>query len=85
MGSRRTQEQDEQGSPPAAAFHTIQKASADRIACSRMRQDATFSITGVHANTSRWFLTLLVVAQHRQEAAPFKMSPQATVAYLGML
>jgi len=46
---------------------------------------APTSIAGVHSNTSRWFLTLLVVAQHLPEAAPFKMSPQATLAYLGML
>jgi hypothetical protein len=43
------------------------------------------SIAGVHVNTSLWFLTLFVVAQHLQEAAPFKMSTQVTLAYLGML
>ncbi len=35
---------------------------------------APTSIAGVHSNTSRWFLTLLVVAQHLEEAAPCKGS-----------
>jgi hypothetical protein len=46
---------------------------------------APTSIAAVYASTSRWFLTLLVMAQHLPEASPFKMSPQATLAYLGML
>ena len=43
------------------------------------------SLAGAHANTSRCFLTLLVVAQHLPEAAPFKMGPQATLAYINIL
>ena len=39
----------------------------------------------MHANTSRWLLTRLVVAQHLQEEAPFKMSPPVTLTYLVML
>jgi hypothetical protein len=38
-----------------------------------------------HGNTSRWLFTLLLVGHHLPPTAPFKMSPQATLAYLNML
>ena len=43
---------------------------------------APTSVAAAHANTSRWFLTILVVAQRLPLVAPFKMGPQATLAYL---
>ena len=43
------------------------------------------SLAGAHANTSRWFLTLLVVTHHLSETVLFKIGPQATLAYLGIL
>ncbi len=55
------------------------------VKCADSQIQAPTSIAGVYASTSRWFLTLLVMAQHLPEASPFKMSPQVTLAYLGML
>ena len=49
------------------------------------RIKAPTSVAAAHANTSRWFLTILVVAQRLPLVAPFKMGPQATRAYLGIL
>ena len=43
------------------------------------------TMAGAHANTSRWFFTLLVVVQHLPDAASFKIGPQATLAYINML
>jgi len=46
---------------------------------------AALPIAIAHANTSRWLFTLLLVTHHLPPASPFKMSPQATLAYVNML
>jgi hypothetical protein len=42
-------------------------------------------LTGANVNTSLWLLTLLVVTHHLSETVLFKIGPQATLAYLGIL
>jgi hypothetical protein len=46
---------------------------------------AVLPIPVAHANTSRWAFTLLLVSHHLPPTALFKMSPQATLAYVNML
>ena len=43
------------------------------------------SMAAAHASTSRWLMTVLVVAHNLPSTARFKMSPQAALAYLNML
>jgi len=51
----------------------------------RSQMKAPTSEAAAHANTSRWLLTLLVVAQRLPLASPFKMGPQSTLTYLDVL
>ncbi len=43
------------------------------------------SISDEYENTSRWLFTLVLVSHHLPVAAPFKMSPQATLSYVNMM